>query len=202
MSTRVLIAVLACAALLPPSTARGGPAADIEAYRGLGAWVDIFDRALYGDPEGTVATLSAHGVKTLYLQTATYRFPGPIRYPDLAGRFLDAAHAAGIRVVAWYVPDFADLRRDFGWSMAAVNFTSPAGERFDSFALDIEVTVVTDPAERADRLLQLSGQLRGAVGPSYPLGAITPSPLRSPGYWPVFPDAELARLYDVYLPMA
>ncbi|MDQ4005284.1 MAG: hypothetical protein M3135_03160, partial [Actinomycetota bacterium] len=154
------------------------------------------------DPEGTVAALSAHGVETLYLQSATYRFQGPIRYPDQAGRFLDAAHAAGIRVVAWYVPDFADLRRDFEWSMAAVNFTSPAGERFDSFALDIEVTAVTDPTERANRLLELSRQIRAAVGPSYPLGAITPSPLRSPGYWPVFPDAELAQLYDVYLPMA
>ena len=202
LSTRILVAILACAVLLPPARAGGAPAGDIEAYRGLGAWVDIFDRTLYGDPEGTVATLSAHGVKTLYLQTATYRFPGPIRYPDLAGRFVDAAHAAGIRVVGWYVPDFADLRRDFEWSMAAVNFASPGGERFDSFALDIEVTAVTDPTERANRLLELSRQLRTAVGPSYPLGAITPSPLRSAGYWPVFPDAELAQLYDVYLPMA
>jgi hypothetical protein len=107
-----------------------------------------------------------------------------------------------MRVVAWYVPDFADLRRDHEWSVAAMRFTSPSGQRFDSFALDIEVTAVTDPEERASRLLELSRQIRAAAGPSYPLGAITPSPLRSPGYWPVFPDAELAQIYDVYLPMA
>ena len=186
--------------LLP--SASGGPAADLSAYRGLGAWVDIFDRSLYGNPEGTVATLSSHGVRTLFLQSATYRFPGPLRYPDLAGRFIDAAHAAGIRVVAWYVPDFANLERDYQWSVAAMRFASPSGERFDSFALDIEVTAVRDPEERAARLLELSRRLRAAAGPAYPLGAITPSPLRSPGYWPVFPDTELAQIYDVYLPMA
>jgi hypothetical protein len=197
---RGLVVLVLSVALLP--AASGGPGTDLSSYRGLGAWVDIFDRSLYGDPEGTVAMLSSHGVETLFLQSATYRFPGPIRFPDLAGRFLDAAHAAGMRVVAWYVPDFADLRRDYEWSVAAMRFASPAGQRFDSFALDIEVTAVADPEERASRLVELSRQLRAAAGPGYALGAITPSPLRSPGYWPVFPDVELAQLYDVYLPMA
>ncbi len=202
LTLRVGAVLVAGAVLLPAAPSHGQPRADIEPYRGLGAWVDIFDGRLYEAPEATVADLAGRGVRTLYLETASYRLPGPIRFPDLAGRFLDAAHAAGMRVVGWYVPDFVDLERDLEWSLAAVRFASPAGERFDSFALDIEVTAVQDPTERANRLLQLSNAIRRAVGPTYPLGAITPSPLRSPSYWPVFPDAELAAIYDVYLPMA
>ena len=197
---RVLVILLLVAALpAPPARGAGAP---LDAYRGLGAWVDIFDTALYQDPEGTVATLSAQGVRTLFLETTSYRFPGPLRFPDLAGRFLDAAHATGMRVVGWYVPDFVDMQRDLSWSLAAIDFVSAGGQRFDSFALDIEVTELEDPNERASRVLELAQAIRQAVGPGYPLGAITPSPLRSPGFWPVFPDVELAQTFDVYLPMA
>ena len=201
-AARLSAVVAVCVASLTAPPASGQAATSLDAYRGLGAWIDVFDEALYADPEGTVAALSSQGVKTLFLQTATYRLRGPLHFPDLAGRYLDAAGAAGMKVVAWYVPDFADLERDLAWSLAAVRFVSPGGRRFDSFALDIEVTAVKDPAERVARLLDLSNAIRQAVGPAYPLGAITPSPLRSPGYWPGFPDAELARIYDVYLPMA
>src|SRR5581483_9444190 len=45
--------------------------------------------------------------------------------------------------------------------------------------------------------------LRRAVGPQYPLGAITPSPIgMSPSYWPGIPYAALSRVYDAFLPMA
>jgi hypothetical protein len=93
------------------------------------------------------------------------------------------------------------MDRDFRWSMAAIGFASPAGERFDGFGLDIEVTSVSDDRLRARRVVQLSKRIREAVGASYPLAAIVPNPLRSPSYWPVFPDRALARIYDAYLPM-
>lgn len=171
-------------------------------YRGLGAWVDIFDRRAWRDPEATVAALAARDVRTLFLETQTYRFPGPFRFPDRVGTFLEAAHARGIAVVAWYVPGFVNLDRDLARSVTALSYTSPNGERFDGFALDIEVTAVADPVKRADRLLRLSRAIRVAAGPAYPLGAIVPSPLRSPSYWPVLPLAELAEVNDVILPMA
>jgi hypothetical protein len=156
---------------------------------------------VYVDPEGTVADLAARGVRTIYLQTTNYRRRGPVRNPDPAGRFLEAAHAEGMQVVAWYVPDFAHLDRDLRWSLAAIRFASPAGERFDGFGLDIEVTAVPDDRLRADRVVELSRRIREAVGPSYPLAAIVPNPLRSTSYWPVFPDRALAEIFDAYLPM-
>ena len=57
---------------------------------------------------------------------------------------------------------------------------------------------------RNRRLLDLSARLRAAVGPDYALGAIIPNPrgmeLRR-DYWRAFPYAELAALYDVFVPM-
>jgi hypothetical protein len=53
--------------------------------------------------------------------------------------------------------------------------------------------------------LALSARLRSAVGREYALGAIIPSPVGMtllPRYWPGFPYAQLARSYDVVLPMA
>jgi hypothetical protein len=197
-----LVVILGVAAtLLSPTPRAAGIEDPVDPFRGLGAWVDIYDKEVYSDPEGTVADLAARGVRTIYLQTTTHRRRGPIRNPDPAGRYLEAAHAEGMQVVAWYVPGFTHLDRDLNWSMAAIRFSSPAGERFDGFGLDIEVTEVADDRLRAERVVELSERIRDAAGTSYPLAAIVPNPLRSPSYWPVFPDRALAEIYDAYLPM-
>lgn len=147
--------------------------------------------------------MARHGVRTLYLETGNYRQGVDLMRPRAQGRFIDDAHAAGIRVVAWYLPSFANLRQDQRRALAAINFQSPSGERFDGFALDIEATTVRGILLRNRRLLQLSTRLRAAVAAGYPLGAITPSPIgMSPSYWPGIPYRSLARTYDAFLPMA
>jgi hypothetical protein len=88
--------------------------------------------------------------------------------------------------------------------MAAIHFHSSTGQRVDSFGLDIEARVVTDPATRTRRLLTLSRWIRDAVGPRYPLGAITPNPIgldTNPGFWPNFPYERLTGYFDVFVPM-
>jgi hypothetical protein len=125
--------------------------------------------------------------------------------PPAVGRFLDAAHAAGLRVVAWYLPSLTNTGRDLRRSLAAIRFRSATDERFDSFALDIEASIVRHVNIRDARLLWLSARLRAAAGGGYPLGAIVPSQPgmdRHPAYWPGFPYQGLARVYDVFLPMA
>ena len=204
-SRRALGAVVAAVLLALAGVARASPAADVDAYRGLGTWVDIYDVRLWADPEGTVAAIASRGVRTLYLETANYRQTVDLVRPVRLARFLDAAHAAGLRVVAWYLPSFRNVARDLRRSLAAIAFRTPAGQAFDSFALDIEASVVKSPALRTRRTLELSRELRAAVGRSYPLGAIIPSPRGmelSPAYWPGFPYAELAGVYDVILPMS
>lgn len=147
--------------------------------------------------------MARDGARTLYLETGNYKQSVDLVRRRAQGRFIDAAHAAGLRVVAWYLPSFASPRQDERRALAAVRFRSASGERFDGFALDIEATVVRGIRQRNRRLLQLSARLRSAVGPGYALGAITPSPVgMAPSYWPGIPYRALARSYDVFLPMA
>jgi hypothetical protein len=205
-SVRFLLAVVLSALLLGPvagSSASSGSSYSRTAYAGLGTWLSIYAKKAWRDPEQRVAAMVQHGVRTLYLETGNYKQGADLVRPQAVGRFIDAAHAAGLRVVAWYLPSFANLQRDERRAVAAIRFRSVSGQRFDAFALDIEATVVRAMQLRNRRLLQLSARLRWDAGPGYALGAITPSPIgMSPSYWPDIPYRTLARYYAVFLPMA
>jgi hypothetical protein len=169
--------------------------------------VDIYSRRELARPEAVVAGLAARGVRTLYLETANYRRSRTqlIVHRSADERFLDAAHARGMRVVAWYLPGLRDLDADLERLLAAIDFETATGERFDGFALDIESTLVSPIASRNAALLELSRELRTAVGPAQALGAILPDDLSTTCrrcLWPGFPYRSVGRLYDVFLPMA
>jgi hypothetical protein len=200
-----LLLVVVLFALLGASSSRAtAPSRDVTAYNGLGTWLDIYaSKSAWRHPERQVAAMARDGAKTLYLQTGNYRQSVDVVRRRAQGRFIDAAHTAGLRVVAWYLPSFSRLGQDERRALAAIHFQSPSGESFDGFALDIEATLVRPLRLRNQRLLQLSARLRSAVGPGYALGAITPSPVgMSRSYWPGIPYRSLARFYDVFLPMA
>lgn len=207
MRRAAAVAGLAAAALVLPAAAGSEPAAappSLDAYRGLATWIDLYDAKGWSRPEAAVRSMKARGVRTLFLETANYSQSVDIVRPSIAGRFIDAARAAGLETVAWYLPSFANPDRDYRRALAAIRFRSVKGQRFDSFALDIEASVVKNVPLRNRRLLALSARIRAAVGRSYALGAIIPSPRGMqllPRYWPGFPYAELARTYDVFLPM-
>jgi hypothetical protein len=200
-------AALAGALAATASAAAPASAASIDAYRGAGAWVDIYSGGALSQPEAVVRRLAGAGVRTLYLETANYRRPRSVRivWPAADRRFIVAAHARGMRVVAWYLPSLADLAADRERSLAAIRFRTPNGQGFDGFALDIESNVVGGISARNAQLMSLSRQLRTAVGRGYALGAIIPdarSTAPSRSLWPGFPYRSLASLYDVFLPMA
>ena len=204
MRARLVLAALLSAALVVPAAGASVSSQDVGPYAGLGTWLDIFaGRSAWSRPGHEVAAMRRDGVRTLYLETGNYKQSVDLIRRRALGRFVDDAHAAGLRVVAWYLPSFANLVRDERRALAAIRFRSPSGQRFDGFALDIEATVVRGLPLRDQRLIQLSARLRSAVGPGYALGAITPSPVgMSPYYWPGIPYRTLARYYDVFLPMA
>jgi hypothetical protein len=201
----ILIAVLLSATLAAPPTRASVSARQYSVYAGLGTWVDIYAKATWAQPQRAVAAMARDGVRTLYLQTGNYSQHVDLVRRRALGRFVDAAHAAGVRVVAWYLPSLADPAQDSRRALAAIRFRSAKGERFDSFALDIEAGIVRPVSLRTRRLLQLSARLRAAVGTRYELGAITPGTVglrKHPRYWPGFPYRQLARFYDAFLPMA
>jgi hypothetical protein len=184
--------------------AAGAPSA-LEVYGGLGSWLDIFAGRLWSHPAIVVASAKAHGVGTLYLQSSNYSQASDIVRPAALGRFLEAAHAAGLKVVAWYLPSFSNPTLDSRRAQAALVFRSARGQRFDGFALDIEASSVANVSLRNARLLALAQLLRRTAPTPYPLGAIIPSPVgmrRHPHYWPRFPYSRLATFFDAFLPMA
>jgi hypothetical protein len=200
-----ILVLLALVAAFPLPGAQAVPAPPpLIAYRGLGAWVDIFDTGLWSNPDLTVRRMQSQGVRTLFLETSNYSQSVDIVQKALVARFVQSAHAHGLRIVAWYLPSFNNLGVDLRRSLAPIDFRTSDGQHFDSFGLDIEASVVHPPSLRSSRLLTLSQQIRSATGPSYPLGAIIPAPRGmqlSPTYWPGFPYASLAATFDVFVPM-
>jgi hypothetical protein len=202
LGSRLFLAAVLCVLLAAPAS---GAVPNRSAYAGLGTWLDIYATPSWANPAREVAAMARAGVRTLYLQTGNYEQRVDLVRPRALGRFVDAAHAAGMRVVAWYLPSFDNPAQDARRALAAIRFRSATGQRFDSFALDIEAAFVKPVSLRNRRLLELSSRLRTAAGRRYALGAIVPSAVgmrRHPRYWPRFPYRSLDRYYDVFLPMA
>ena len=174
-------------------------------YEGLGTWIDIYDTEVWEHPVHAVRSMSAHGIRTIYLQSSNYNRNRPFVHPDGVEAIVDAAHRRGIEVVAWYLPGFRDVRLDLHRAVRTIRFETRRGNRFDSFALDIESPEVRRVGLRTTRLLRMSAAIRRAAGDGYPLGAIVASPDRlvrtDPQFWPGFPWRRLADTYDVFLPM-
>jgi hypothetical protein len=177
------------------------------AYSGTGAWIDRYDFARLDKPDLAVAEMAAHGVRTLYVETASWKVPNRVDIvaPQQTEALVTAAHAAGMKVVAWYLPGFRNPRVDMRRVRAALEFRTADGQAFDSFALDIEANVVNPVWRRNAALLKLSRMIRDEVGSDYELGAIVPDQRSTSSgnvLWPSFPYAQTAQYYDVYLPMA
>jgi hypothetical protein len=171
----------------------------------LGVWVDYLDYGL--DPDASVQAFASHGVRTLYLQTARYSSPSDVLYPDLVGRWIERAHAAGIVVVGWYLPGYSEhLDTDVRRTLAIARYRSPAGQRLDALAVDIEYQGASSSvAEFNAGVAAHLARVRAAVGARYPVGAIVPAPLGmalNPTAWAGFPWPEIGRHADVVLPMS
>lgn len=200
-----LAAILVTLALAPPPL-QTAPAEPV-AYSGSGAWIDRYDFSKLEDPKAVVAQMAAQGVRTVYVETASWKVPHrtDIVAPQQTQDLIAAAHASGMKVVAWYLPAFTNLAVDMRRVRAALQLRTADGQAFDSFALDIEANQVKPVRRRNAALLRLSRMIRSEVGRGYQLGAIVPDELSTSSgnvLWPSFPYAALARYYDVFLPMA
>lgn len=201
---------------LPPINLPGAPAppatttapAGNAAYAGLGAWIDLYHYGTAADdaPATVVASIAAHGARTLYIETARWNSTAPLDHPAALGGFLDAAHASGLRVVGWYMPGFADTARDVARSVAVMDFSSPGGQHFDGFAADIEDRSATRTQDQFNAGIAAYAQaVRSAVPAGTTLGAIVPDARnnqRAPAHWAGFPWSAIGDNFDVVLPMA
>jgi hypothetical protein len=193
------VAIVSVAAATAPAADR----ADASVFGGLGTWVDIYDGAVYASPERAAQRIAARNVLTVWVETANDGAKVDVVNPVQLGRLVDALHARGVRVVAWYLPGHVKPVVDLRRSLAMLTFRTATGGAFDGVALDIESTKLRNVGLRSQRAVALTRQLRQAAGDT-PLAVIPFNPRgleRRPTTWPRFPWADLAVSADAFAPM-
>lgn len=194
---RRLVPILACALLaigvaVPPA---GADAVRGATFSGTGVWIDVWD-ALELQPETVVRSARRRHVSAIYVETSNARSPVAVVNPEPLRRLVALAHAAGIRVIPWYLPGYQRRALDRRRLLAALAIGGD--EAVDGIGVDIEATYVRDDALRARRAGALLAWLR-AGRPDLPVAAITPNPVHN--YWPIFPWGDIRRSADAVLPM-
>jgi hypothetical protein len=194
------VAPRATAAKRPAAPAK--PVANLAAFHGLGAWVDVFDWSnayTKGNPSfglADVDRMASLGTQTLFIQAARADVPDQaVLEIDRLGAIIGRAHARSMRVVVWYLPSLEDVNADLGHLLAIAKLPN------EGLAVDIESTKVGDAAERSRRLVALSVALRQAL-PGRPIAATVLPPVVTDvintNYWPGFPWQAIAGSYDVW----
>lgn len=175
----------------------------LDAYRGLGVWVDLYDVGAGASFQpSSVPDVAARGAQTIFLQVG--RASG-MAEKQVIGSILAAAHKSNLAVVAWYLPEFVDVNLDVTRVEQAYKFEYE-GQRFDGITIDIEdESHVPDPALRSARLIDFSKKVRSRLPADYPLGACILPPAQieivSLNYWPNFPYKEIDPYYQVWQTM-
>jgi hypothetical protein len=175
----------------------------VEVFQGLGSWMDVYDTALYASATTVAGRLAAHGVGTVWIETANDGAKSDVVDPAGVGLMVEALHARGISAVAWYLPGHDRTGKDLRRARAMLSFRTPNGDAFDGVALDIESLHTKNVKQRTTRMLALLGTLRAEAG-STPVAAITYPPRafeRHLSWWPGFPWPEVAKRVDAIVPM-
>lgn len=162
-------------------------AASLQAVAGKGLWATPM-----GDGPVNVASVVARAkatqVRSLWIRTGGSRqgYYGDRFLPQL----VPAAHAAGLRVIAWDFPDLSDPVAD----AARADKALAAG--VDGFSADVETTA--EGTHITVRRLTLYLSLVRSYAGDRPLVATVPRPSE---YRKTFPYAAFAPYADVYAPM-
>ncbi len=194
----MVLAIVGAAPTVAPGAGSQEPV-----FGGLGTWVDIYDGGVFAAPESAAARIASRNVDTVWVETANYGAASDVVRPGPLGRFVDALHARGVRVVAWYLPGHVNPALDLRRSLAMLRFTTPSGQGFDGISLDIEATKLRNVKLRSQRAVALARAVRAQAG-STPLAIIPFNPRgleRHKSVWPGFPWAELAATADAFAPM-
>jgi hypothetical protein len=166
---------------------------DLGPVTGKGMWLTTWaDTRL--DVGTVVARARAAGLHQLWVRTGG-SYQG--WYGDrLLRRLLPAAHAAGLRVVAWDFPTLSDPLADVSRARAAITGTF-AGQHIDAFSADIE-TIYEGTFDTPRRVKVYLSRVRAVAG-SMPVVATV---LRPTTYMlATYPYRAEAPYVDVFAPM-
>jgi hypothetical protein len=195
-------------------------AATLDAYRGVGMWIDRYDwttkwsgKAVPPVNVATMDTIANLGVQTIYIQAAHWAFPGTndILEPEKLIPIIDRAHQLGMYVVVWYLPVWQDVNTDLRKTVAIANLD------VDGVNIDIEDRDgVRNITERTKRLIAYSAAVRQLLPGRLVTNNIYATNYLdgAPDFWPqangqpkanvkwwggAFPYADLAPYYDMWM---
>ncbi len=143
------LAALATGLLAPVA---GADPARGAVFSGTGVWIDIWD-AYEKTPDKVVALAQQQSVSVIYVETSNAKSKLDVVNPAPLKQLVVLAHAAGIRVVPWYLPGFQKPKVDQRRLAAAMAIGGT--EAVDGIAVDIEATYVKSASLRAQRAAAL-----------------------------------------------
>jgi hypothetical protein len=175
----------------PPAPRLANPAM----LAGKGMWIWQMKRTEGGDVQAIVRRAAAAGLSQLWVRVGDSR-SGYYGSPILAD-LLPAAHRAGLAVIGWGFPYLYDPAGDASWTMAALNWQAPDGERLDGWGADIE-TAGEGTALSGRRASAYLGLVRAGMA-GRPLVATVFPPT---DHWlGVYPYQAMAPYVDAFTPM-
>lgn len=185
--------------------------APVIAFAKLGAWIDLFDFGAATDPSAMLDVMKSKGVRTVYLETARYTSMTSFGdtnedFTAAVGRWVDGAHARGLRIIGWYFPGYGEhMETDVARTLAIYRLRTARGNAFDGLAIDMEHDRVMSRDEFNNGVKTHLHRVRLSIGPLYPIGAIVPPPvLIQDGLnttYIGFPWANIGIDADVVMPM-
>jgi hypothetical protein len=166
---------------------------DLTAISGKGMWLTTW-KTSHVDVPGVVAQAKAAGLTSLWVRTGGSK-QGYYGDP-LLHALLPAAHAAGIKVIAWDFPAMSNPARDAIRARAALKYTVD-GQQIDGFSPDIE-TINEGTFNNPKRVsYYLSLVRRAARGRPVVATVMRPTDEQLAKY----PYAAMAPYIDAYAPM-
>ncbi|MBV8365685.1 MAG: hypothetical protein JO194_04215 [Candidatus Eremiobacteraeota bacterium] len=183
---------------------------DIGAIAGKGMFLffspDTSDRNSYAqfDPDEVVAQAVKAGVSDIELRVSRGTFAEAAN-PEVRAwldRLIDAASAAGIKLIAWSVPR-RNTADDVAESIEMAQYRTAAGNGFAGLALDLEPgdEYMGHGAVARERIADYMEMARQAVGPDYLLIATVISPRMTHFTNDDYPYSRIARYASVMQPM-
>ena len=178
------VAEEALPAPLPP----GPKATDLSAVSGRGIWVTNWPTTQLDVP-ALVSRVKDAGLQSIWVRTGGTRqgYYGNQVLPEL----VPAAHAAGLKVVAWDFPFMSDPVADAARAKAALD----AG--IDAIAPDVETTY--EGTYATPRRVELYLSLVRSYAGTRPVAATVPRP--TPRRLETFPYAAFPAYADLFVPM-
>lgn len=161
---------------------------------GAGLWVNMWHYPS-DNLDAYCTNLKNNGITNLFVQTSRTNTDAIVNREGLT-RIIETCHRHGMRVIAWSYAELLYPAAEAEKMVVAANFTTPAGERLDGIAPNLEKNLVEA------KVIQYSQYLRDKLGPNYPMMAVVYSPLNRAAEVRRCPWKVLARYYDVIAPMA